>query len=1274
MFIFSKIKKILIDRLPLAKEIKRLRNEVLELQQQRRELIEQSERDENELKFRIKKLKEISENSNKEFSSVLKEKSQLQEDINQYTLEKSKLEKEISDLFSRKELFLKERNEFDEIRAQNIEDYNKWEKSAEEQVEQLTSKLKTLQEQEEKLKSSIAQNQKRLEDLSGLEKEQQRNLENIQFEIDSYLQQKIKIQKEFNQLESRLNDTQSRIREEIQNLLSERQSITDEKTRVEKLLAQNLSEYKNWEAQTKLLSSDFKSLQLSIENLQKQDQDLKNSIAEKQKLIQEYLKQESEQKESLKYIQFEIQESLTRKDSIQKECKEIEKELQSCRLQLEETGSLLAEQQSIYNQITEQRQELEKLKNISSIQKLEYDKIKNNLNQIQSRLLDEQKSFNQITLDIETKNQEKENILSSISKSQVNLASLRNEYNSLLRDRDNLLEEIKVLQLKREASIPIDDEAIKKSTSIVELDDVLDPFKILSGLRIEEEDRSFVSVLWNQYIEPYWEHKDYPEGTRFLGAIAIPKEVSESILDFLANRIQSFEVITYEALDNYFKGWKDDRAWLKVFIFALSEFAYYYQPERFYFEFCERLKTKHSQLVEKTLRDIIDEGAKNLGLIEVFAGNSYLATLRLQNGVPIEHVLDLVELLKSFANQYSWDSISEEKPSDLAQLLLSQCQRDFAQHTRLIRFLKSCLRAGVEPISGKLVKGILLIKHKLRTSDLKFDDLKSLKTNELVVDLLKEKDLFTSFFFKYWDELFEVLINSGGLDSTNLSNQPRQKSVPERVKPLKSEELYLFLNEDDEIEVVLNAHIFWKSEWETLRGNPITISEANWQDTIPDEGDLYIPEIHQVIRDIINPPLKFCWKLTSQSGAVLYQWNNKNLGTNTLLLIFDSASGDYIPDITLSTSKEIIVFYHAEAKLENLENIEIFEEYIPCSINDWVGQGLYLQNERGKFSHYYQGKIDNFTWGYSEEKIQSNKPQLRGLHFPRKRTQFVDIPTLWYPPIYNDKELTLIIRQPDGNYISKKVTLAASEHWQKINLNPQYFSSSGKYRLELQNKHQENLFASEFILENPVFNTENLIINSSLYSRGDKIDILPINATDATQFWTNDLLFKNLWPFENINFQLQADLVTHNFIKVADENGNLKVNLSSMRDTLPEAKDYILSYQKFSENYKKIVVWENNDFIKNSTDKISPSKPVSKCRFEIQIYLNGSLSNQRSIQRKVIKKINEASFNLNPIQYPGLKEYFLCLEDDQKVKVEQLINNEVASLGVKVNLYSWGKI
>jgi len=539
-----------------------------------------------------------------------------------------------------------------------------------------------------------------------------------------------------------------------------------------------------------------------------------------------------------------------------------------------------------------------------------------------------------------------------------------------------------------------------------------------------------------------WEHYDRPSGQRFLGSIQISKTESDRLLDFTTEALGSVKKLTFRRLCEKFDDVDDERCWVLITTLALSEYAYYGEGDAGFWQgLCDRLNLCNNQGTRKTLREIVRQGSDLLGLRVIKDKRNErvrcFSTLCLQSGIPQQNLSHFAQLLKELSQEYDWWDIAHAEPEDLSQFLYESCHKYHPQWGKLLTFLKSSCTDNdeeAEPVSGELLQGLAVVTQALERQGLEPAVLQDAHQRE---QLLQNFCLPNTFFLRSWDNLIQVLTPQ------EKSSNDRRKLVSLRKKPLL---LMLDVADSMDIQLVLPAQMLWQPDWRSWRGTYAQIQECCWETTLPREEALEIPELKLPIYNIAQD---WVWHLRSHTDESLIEWRCQGVDQDFRVLIFDDWTGDrLVLPHGLKGKTEIICFYDKTIQLRMSEGIELIDSFVPCSISGWRGQQFQLISEKAQLTIGSGQSTQVIDW----ENSQTSYPQLRGIKLKRKESTYLEVPSIWYPPITLPKTVNIQVEDIKNREVltesNKEVKLSTNSSWQQIALS-RWINQSGIYVVKL---------------------------------------------------------------------------------------------------------------------------------------------------------------------------------------------------------------------------------
>ncbi len=1003
----------------------------------------------------------------------------------------------------------------------------------------LENKLQQLQSQQSELISSLEQLQKQNKELK---KEQEKLLakrDEIDREIQQYHQQEATtvLTEEIRILQQQTDRLNRSLQELQDQLITDAQELSSLQYELE-----TLQQNKETLQQTvNLTKQKAKQVERHLEELSNQKRELEN---ERQKLKDQLTNDRREQER----LQQELNNLVTQRQYLTNETARLENKLQQLQAQQSELTSSLEQLQKQNNELKKDQDKLLARRDEIDREIQQYHQQHNTLRQSLVDMVDTQ-DIERLTEEATAKLIEEQD-----NPSQSKIQSAEKQQTKQLPPPVDLLNTDNASISYASASKANQDESSRKTTLTIR-----DTKKIPSLEEFTLSNPDHTKWLWEDVLLPRWQHPP------FLGSICLPFEDTdevwgtETILDIVGKNLRNLGTnnLNYDRVCERFCD-KENLNWLKILTFAMSEYAYYMDSEdNFWQGLCKRLgliyKNDNAPPVT-TLKQIAEDGFDLLKLpraTEEDKAYKIVSTLWLQSGLPKRNLHHFAELVSNLINKLSWQEIKNTDTDLLAGRLLNTCQTLYPGRIVLKRFLcYSCQKK--EPISGELLQGIASVAIALQEYNQK---------PEILLDPAQRQEFLVNnvtqfkFFLRDWEALIQILNSDRSVTNRHRVNQ---KSL-----------VLQFNLENDEIELVLPAQSLNNGNW--LPGK-CYIRQVDWEGEIDETRQVEIPEMTKSVKQVTDIQH---WKLLDVQGNILHSWNIEEIMPQLPCLIFDALTGDrLIPPDELKGKTKIICFFDRTVQLEISEGIEIIDDFVPCSISGWRGQPLYLISETAQLEISKQ----IIKW----DRSQINYPQLRGIKSKSKGLTYLEVPSIWYPPMTIPKTINIEIENiedeieniEDRQVLTKfneKIDLSISSNWQEINLSRWIkHSGSGTYAVKLWCESER--WSEEFKLMSSFSLKEaKTIPTNKVYDRTNTLIQVPRQVPSKTEFWLEELTLRDLWTLEEVKFLLSNGQENYSFVKQADISGTLLLNLAALRDVLPESDWYSLSYQRSGEEIRSLL-------------------------------------------------------------------------------------------------------
>ncbi|MDV2996632.1 MAG: hypothetical protein N4J56_006286 [Chroococcidiopsis sp. SAG 2025] len=642
------------------------------------------------------------------------------------------------------------------------------------------------------------------------------------------------------------------------------------------------------------------------------------------------------------------------------------------------------------------------------------------------------------------------------------------------------------------------------------------------------------------------------------------------MLDSVARNLGHVGSPTFDRLCERFDTYDPQRYWIGIVTLALSEYAYYDEGDTGFWQgVCDRLNLQNTQGVQSALREVLDRGFQLWGVVETQKRNRYVSTLWLQSGIPQQNLKHFAQILEELSRQYDWWDIAHAEPEDLSRLLYEFCQEHHPQWRKLLAFLQSSCtdeNEEAEPISGELLQGLALVAQALERQGLEPTVLQNPQQQE---QLLQNFCLPKTFFLRNWDNLVRVLTPQGQ------HSAHRRNVISLRKKPLL---LMLDIADSMDIQLVLPAQMLWKSDWRDLRGTYSQIQEQGWETTLPMDGALKIPELKLPINQISH---EWVWHLRSHTHASLIEWRCEGVPPDFPVLFFDAWTGDrLISPNGLKGKTEIVCFYNRTIQLEISDGIEVVDSFVPCSISGWRGQQLQPIGEQAQLTIRLTHSTKVIHW----DSCQVDYPQLRGLKLKRKEPVYLEVPSIWYPPVHLPKTISIQVEDLNNREVltasNEQVSLFANSNWQQIAL-PKWIGRAGNYAVKLWS--ESDRWSEQFELHSSSeISQPSPISQIRVFERTNHSVEAPIQVSSSSEFWLEELTLRDLWVLEEVRFLLTNGQEEYCFFRQANLSGILSFNLAALRDVLPESDWYSLSYQRQGEERHSLLEMSTGESVSHT--------------------------------------------------------------------------------------------
>jgi hypothetical protein len=670
----------------------------------------------------------------------------------------------------------------------------------------------------------------------------------------------------------------------------------------------------------------------------------------------------------------------------------------------------------------------------------------------------------------------------------------------------------------------------------------------------------YAKKVWEEKILPFWLDKDKPAGQRFLGHVNISRDQSDELIDLVGENLRLLKPITERNAYKKFNSLGQD--WIKIFTFALSEYACYYSDDKFWEGICDRWKLPSSQIIENTLRKITKDGIRILGLVETKDGYKYVSTMWLQSGIPYKNLEQFAQLLKELADESTWSSLSQDSAENLSTQVLQLYERKSPQGGTLGHLLNH-----QKPTAGRIINGIAKIADKLEEQQL---DSSILEDNAKRSEIVSNLSLNNEFFLRDWNAVIKILNHKS--IKTRYQNSPKDTG---RIN------LHLDIEGSGNIQLFLAEQNIWDDQWEILRETECTIPKGKWKGCFGRVGGLNIPEL---ISNITSPSQDYYIELHNYHNDSIHTWSCTGIDEELPCLIFDAISGENLLielDNLVVDSTEIICFFPKEMKMVLDESVRLLDDNTPSSIKGWKGYRVHLIDNKSMLS------FDSFSRQIIWQLKQDDTPRLVGLKSNLSRSEYLEAPALWLPPNQQFANIIVKVKDLERNLeiFSDTQSLLASEKWVDVSIGDS-LSLPGHYRVNLCSDQlswqQELVVKTRYDVTDraDVFPLKICIDRQEL-----KTTELPLECAAPYEFDAKSIEITGLWNLELIDLILVNDENdrTHRSFQ-ADPHGNLEIRLSELREFWNRsAKKHLLGYCRRGEDFSPLLtmILSDSDYCNN---------------------------------------------------------------------------------------------
>jgi hypothetical protein len=457
-----------------------------------------------------------------------------------------------------------------------------------------------------------------------------------------------------------------------------------------------------------------------------------------------------------------------------------------------------------------------------------------------------------------------------------------------------------------------------------------------------------------------------------------------------------------------------------------------------------------------------------------------------------------------------------------------------------------------DPISGQLVQGIAVVAQELERQQLSPQVLLNDEERE---SFLSNSYLPKNFFLRSWETLIKIITLRDGT------------SARRRLVSLRPRRLFLEMNlESLDTQLVLPEQTLWQTKWKDLRGTNCTITEADWEETMPHEGHLEIPEL--VIPVESNTQSWEC-TLRNHNNVELQKWQIPSILPELPCLIFDSMTGEFIPlrqsEAVIIGAAEILCFTPKDMVVQPGLGIECRDRGIPSSLRGWRGVHLELTASEAVITLIKTATEPKIV----QWKTRPVEPFVQGLRLQGKQPVYLEAPTLWLPPMTQETTLNLLIDDvTHKSVVAKSVETIAINQWRSLYLS-EWLQAPGRYEIKMWNISFR--WAHRFEIREKYYLPEPVQRQSKICYDQKDCAHLPIQVETTAKFWAAQIQINGLWSMGYVTLLLSTEQDEVSCSMQADRIGVLDISVAQFYELLPKAECYALSYQVSGQEYQRLI-------------------------------------------------------------------------------------------------------
>ena len=188
-----------------------------------------------------------------------------------------------------------------------------------------------------------------------------------------------------------------------------------------------------------------------------------------------------------------------------------------------------------------------------------------------------------------------------------------------------------------------------------------------------------------------------------------------------------------------------------------------------------------------------------------------------------------------------------------------------------------------------------------------------------------------------------------------------------------------------------------------------------------------------------------------------------------------------------------------------------------------------------------------------------------------KKNIYINALTFYYPLQEQQITLNYQIESIDSkSIIAKDYFYTYSDNaWNSLNLG-QWITNAGNYQAAFWHKEKQWSYRFEVM---PEYRIDRHQGHPSLEirDRNNNLLLIPAKYSDIDKFWSEEIKLDNLYPLEELTFNLKNDREQYQFQIQADSLSKITLSLATLYDCLPKCDHYSLDVKKSSYEFVRIL-------------------------------------------------------------------------------------------------------